>query len=284
MSKKNKKKVSKKVVSRANKVSHELVVRVEPTQPTAVIPTVSDLAEPMKDGKSLTMQKTWLSSNQLLRMLQATPKEQVYKRKGRGGKEFDYVTGSYCVKWLNFNFGWNWEYESVNEPTASDIISLISNKINQIWVTGKLTVHSPDGKYSIVKMQSGSSELKMTKDNKPMDIGDDMKSAHTDALKKCASLLGFASDIYGKAVYKQESGKDPHPEPVAMPVIDHGAENQDPTQPLKPGQIIDQDGKPAYACETCGDPISDAGAALSQKITGKRLCKEHYDEAVKKKK
>ena len=37
----------------------------------------------------------------------------------------------------------------------------------------------------------------------PLSIGNDLKSAATDALKKCASELGLASDIYGKLEFKE---------------------------------------------------------------------------------
>jgi Rad52/22 family double-strand break repair protein len=257
------KKVIKKKVSTTKKHSRrqEIVIRVQNSIPAST-PTVTDLAEPMKDGKKLTMQKTWLSENQLLRMLQRTPREQVYKRKGRGGGEFDYVTGSYCVKWLNFNFGWNWEYESINEPSASEVIQLITGKIDQIWVTGKLTVHSPDNKFSIIKMQSGSAEIKFKRDTRsPVDVGDDMKAAHTDALKKCASLLGFASDIYGKAGYIQEAGKTPsEPQsPQALP------------EPLPQQEEVTK-------CEAdgCNNILTPAEVSFSKRMfKGRVLCSRH---------
>lgn len=255
-------------------VKHEIVVRVEQKKETdLVIPTVTDLSEPMKDGKKMTMQKTWLSENQLLRMLQSTPREQVYKRKGRGGQEFDYVNVSYCIKWLNFNFGWNWEYESVNEPTPSEIIQLVTGKMDQLWVTGKLTVHSADGKYSIVKMQSGSSDIKFPKDGtrKPVDIGDDLKSAHSDALKKCASLLGFASDIYGKTVYKSEAGRDPNPAPK-KPV-------NDPNLPTVQVEVSDDDN--VIVCSKCDSIMNESEVAYSQRIYKKNICKNCIKDAQK---
>ena len=52
---------------------------------------------------------------------------------------------------------------------------------------------------------------------------------------------------------------------------------------LKKGQVIGHNGKPTYLCAKCDDPIGDRGAELSMKIHGKRLCKEHFDEANKKK-
>ena len=36
----------------------------------------------------------------------------------------------------------------------------------------------------------------------PLDLGNDLKAATTDALKKCASELGIASDIYAPNEFK----------------------------------------------------------------------------------
>lgn len=266
-----KKQVNK--VSAPRRQPQQIVLKVQ-SVPVLPVPTVQDLAEPMKDGKKLTMQKTWLAENQLLRMLQRTPREQVHQRKGRGGKEFDYVEGHYCIKWLNFNFGWNWDYEIVIQPTASEIVQLIDKKIDQVWVTGKLTVHSSDNKYSIVKTQGGKADIKYLKNSRtPVSIGDDLKAAATDALKKCASLLGFASDVYGKTEYKETTGKDPIE--VRPQLSAPAPETESQEVKMKPGQIIGPDGYPTWACDKCGDPISETTSDFSLKAYGKRLCREH---------
>ena len=36
----------------------------------------------------------------------------------------------------------------------------------------------------------------MKRPNEPLDFGNDMKAATSDCLKKCASLLGIAADVY----------------------------------------------------------------------------------------
>lgn len=138
-----------------------------------------------------------------------------------------------------------------------------------LWVTGKLTVHSPDNKFSIIKMQAGSSDIKFLKDSrKPVDIGDDLKSAHTDALKKCASLLGFASDIYGKVGYKQETGKEPITEIHGLPAIAPG--EQTPAGP-KAGQIMGPDGHYVWLCSDTDEPISEQEYTFSMQMYGKPL-------------
>lgn len=264
------KKSVKKVSPKKTKSEHvrnvpvqktEIVVRVE-SQP--IVPTVSELAEPMSGaGKKLTIPKTWMSEKQILQMVQRTPREHVYQRAGKGSQKFDYVTGSYVTKVLNFVFGWNWDFEVVNHGHEQD----------HIWVQGRLTVHSPTGQ-SIIKTQFGRAEVKYLKNTKTMlDFGNDLKSASTDALKKCASMLGIASDIYGKMEYKDETGKDPHN--GNLPTIPPGGTVIPPVKDgksvLKTGQIIGPDGLPAWICSDTDEIISEQEYTFSMKMFGKPL-------------
>ena len=41
-----------------------------------------------------------------------------------------------------------------------------------------------------------------------VDYGNDLKAATTDALKKCASELGIASDVYGKNEFREIKYQD----------------------------------------------------------------------------
>ena len=187
------KRVVKKKVSRS--IKHEVIVRV---QTQSEKPTFKDL-EPLKGEDSKYMiPKTWLAEKQIIKMVQKTPKQHVFQRKGKGGQIWDYVTGSYVEKVLNFVFGWNWDFDVVQHGKEGDLV----------WVLGKLTVKDDHG-HSISKSQFGRADIKYKKDSKIMlDFGNDLKAATTDALKKCASLLGIASDIYGKAEFKQEADVD----------------------------------------------------------------------------
>ena len=42
---------------------------------------------------------------------QRTPGDAVRTRKGRGGKQFRYVTHAYVTRTLNQAFGWAWDFE-----------------------------------------------------------------------------------------------------------------------------------------------------------------------------
>lgn len=121
-----------------------------------------------------------------------TPRSVVFQKPSRGGSvELDYVPGWWFIDQLNALFGYYWSFEVVEQ--------VIDEKIGQVWVRGRLTI--PLGSGQVVKEQYGSSDIKRySKGNnagKVMDIGDDLKSAGTDSLKKCASELGLAPDIYG---------------------------------------------------------------------------------------
>jgi hypothetical protein len=251
MSKKKKvtKKPSKKAASRSAKTTHEVVVRVEsaPVRSLALVPTVAELTEPMRDGQKLTIPKTWMSEKQITWMMQVTPKQHVYQRQGKGGKTFDYVTGAYVEKVLNFIFGWNWDFEVTSHGREG----------NFVWVLGKLTVRGGQAGQVITKTQFGRAEIKYIKNTKDyVDYGNDLKAATTDALKKCASLLGIASDIYGKAEFKQETGKEAREESV----------------PASPQPVVNSSQPEYHECHGCAQPISREVAEYSKKVYKKKLC------------
>jgi len=146
-----------------------------------------------KVGSKLSLVKTNIEPEQMLRIFQRTPKQHIYSRPAKGGGTWDYVTGTYVKKVLNYIFGWMWDFEVKEHGKEGDLI----------WVLGKLTIKNKDGKAMIVKEQFGRADIKYKKNTKIMlDYGNDLKSASTDALKKCASELGVASDIYGKTEFK----------------------------------------------------------------------------------
>ena len=130
-----------------------------------------------------------LSNEQLNILLKPTPKKYVKSRQGKGGQTWDYVTGGHVTKILNLAFGWNWDFEVVKYEY--DI------QIGQAFVHGRLTVRIKET--VIRKEQFGRVDIKFLKGTKnPVDLGNDLKAASTDCLKKCASLVGVANDIYNK--------------------------------------------------------------------------------------
>ena len=117
-----------------------------------------------------------LGSQQLALLLKNTPAKYVKKRPAKGGGTWDYVTGGYVRKCLNLMFGWDWSFEIIDEKILH----------GEAIVKGRLTCNS-NGK-TIVKMQFGNKDIMFKKGTEiPLSIGNDLKAAATDALKKCAA-------------------------------------------------------------------------------------------------
>jgi hypothetical protein len=135
-----------------------------------------------------------LDLEQINFFLKRTPPRYTRKRPAKGGGQWTYVSGGYVKKVLNLAFGWDWDFEIVDE--------IVNLEARQVIVKGRLTVRS-NGK-SIVKMQYGRQDLKFRNGtDTPLDLGNDLKGAATDALKKCAADLGIAADIYNPEEYKE---------------------------------------------------------------------------------
>ena len=159
-----------------------------------------------------------LNENQLSFLLKKTPDKYLKKRPGKGGGDWTYVSGGYVKKCLNLMFGWDWDFEILEQLRMDD----------EAIVKGKLTCRT-NGRV-IVKMQFGNKDIAyktetridpntgkffMKKDkkgqeypekfptDKPLSIGNDFKAAATDCLKKCAAELGIASDVYNVEEFRE---------------------------------------------------------------------------------
>ena len=120
-------------------------------------------------------------------MEQRTPPDAIRTRRGRGGRDFRYVTHAYVTRTLNQAFGWAWDFEVLDTRIVPE------SDPKEVIIRGRLTVRTKNG--TIVKEQFGSSQVKRS-GGQITSLGDDLKAAGSDALKKCASLLGLALDLY----------------------------------------------------------------------------------------
>lgn len=128
-----------------------------------------------------------LNKAQLAFITQKTPKQFIKERPGPGGVRLSYVEVGYVINILNQAFGWNWDFRVLDQQ--------IGNK--QVWVRGELTVRTNNS--TIIKGQYGGSDIKFNRSTgEPVSIADDLKAAASDCLKKCASLMGIAGDIFWK--------------------------------------------------------------------------------------
>jgi Rad52/22 family double-strand break repair protein len=110
----------------------------------------------------------------------------------RGGVELEYITGEQCISRLNETLGvggWSFLIREHGVHAEAD----------EVWVLGEITA-SIEG-VAVVRQQFGSQKLRRARSNgTPVDIGFDLKVAATDALKKCASLLGVGLYLSKKEI------------------------------------------------------------------------------------
>lgn len=173
---------------------------------------VQRMVEPMKiELEQITRTKSILNANQVQKIFNTTNAKYKYQRPAKGGGTWTYVRASYVRRTLDGLFGFNWDFEIV---TPDDVAFNMAAMTGVVTVRGRLTGRTlVDGKWqAIVREQYGRSEVKWqtvtTNGNKtrkidewsgkpmPLDFGNDLKAAASDALKKCAAQLGIAADVY----------------------------------------------------------------------------------------
>lgn len=126
-----------------------------------------------------------------VRTLLETPftPEQIKQRKGLWGKTLDYIEGHAVIQRLNDAFESDWSFSVVEHHILDD----------EVVVLGRLQISE------LLKEQFGSSHI--TRDassGKTLCLGDDLKAAATDALKKCATLMGVGLNLYSESSASQK--------------------------------------------------------------------------------
>lgn len=139
-----------------------------------------------------------VSDAQINILTQRTPENIVKTRRGKGGKRFHYVEHSWVTEQLNLAFGWAWDWEIVEWRLFPS-----PEEPRECTVLGQLTVRTSEGK-PITKMQFGASDVKRDRQSNILSVADDLKAASSDGLKKAASLLGLALDLYSADVTRYE--------------------------------------------------------------------------------
>lgn len=128
-----------------------------------------------------------ITPKQALALSERTDMTLVKTRPGGHGKVLTYLPHEVVTRKLNeiFNYQWSFKVEVVLIGKAAS---------DECIVKGILTIHT-EGDVDIVKEQYGSQTIL-----KGMAIGDALKGAGSDALRKCSSLAGIALDLYGEAL------------------------------------------------------------------------------------
>jgi len=159
-----------------------------------------------KQSTAIVLREIQLSpkANDVIRTI--TPPEFIKERKGKGGKQFTYVETGYVISQLNKAFTpVGWQFEIIEEKVMS----------SEVYVKGKLTIKDYKTGYEVFKTQYGTKEIYA---NNKTPIGDLLKSASSDCLKKCASLFGLALDIYWQPI--DEGQIEERPQTKAIEVAD----------------------------------------------------------------
>jgi hypothetical protein len=110
----------------------------------------------------------------------------------RGGVELTYISGEQVASRLNRVLGaGGWSFRVLQHD--------INIEADEAWALGEI-VAEIDGK-TVIRQQFGSQKVKRSRSSGvPLDIGFDLKGAATDAMKKCASLLGVGLYLSARPV------------------------------------------------------------------------------------
>jgi hypothetical protein len=186
----------------------------------------------------------------------------------RGGVELEYITGEQAVSRLNEVLG-----------VAGWSVRVLEHGYNQeadeIWVLAELTA-TLEGT-AVVRQQFGSQKVRRSRTtDSPLDIGFDLKGATTDALKKCASLVGV-----GLYLSRKEAPAEPT---VGMGTAASSGRGG--------GQLVSlPNSGDSYTCEQCDEELKEIRfrdgttwtpallASYGRRKHGKVLCMQHYREA-----
>lgn len=179
----------------------------------------------------------------------AAPFESTF-RDTRGGVELEYITGEQAISRLNEVLGvGGWSFRVLQHGLIEEA--------DEIWVLGELTA-TIDGR-SVVRQQFGSQKIKRARTSgTPLDIGFDFKGATTDALKKCASLLGVG-------LYLSRKEAPPQTEPNGR------------NEPLVCSECGEELKETRFKDGTAWTPAQLAG--YGRRKHGRVLCMAHYREA-----
>jgi hypothetical protein len=149
----------------------------------------------------------------------------------KGGSDLTYITGEAVTTRLNTVLGVDgWTFEIV-EQGRDDA---------HAWVLGRLTAYFPNR--SIARDQFGECAV-----NKGMLVGDARKGAATDALKKCASLVGVGLYLSRK---EEQTRKEERPAYLPSTQIQRNLERQW-------GTVDNIAGGTPITCEVCGEEMRD---------------------------
>jgi recombination DNA repair RAD52 pathway protein len=167
------------------------------------------------------------------------PAEKIKQRKVfNNGEEktVDYVPGQEVIRRLNEVFNNDWSFVVVDK--------IIDTSFFQVCVLGELRVkakyfdqNATDDAY-IVKQQWGGSRIATFSRGGMVLLGDDLKIATTDALKKCATQFGVALYLYDNDDLTIIKETTPAVEQNKIKTLQHSAANSHPSSKEVKGEKV----------------------------------------------
>ena len=130
-------------------------------------------------------------------LLRPFPNDKIKERPGHNGKPLSYIEGHTVILRMVEVFGLAWSFRVLEKDIGNQ----------QVIVLGELRIGDT------VKQAFGGSDITRARDGgQSVSVADDLKSAATDSLKKCATLLGVGLHLYGDATSMTSThpGRQPH--------------------------------------------------------------------------
>ena len=188
------------------------------------------------------------------------PESLVKQRPGAFGASLSYIEGHTIIGRLNEAFGACWSFEIVSHEVLDE----------EVLVCGKFRCESAQ----VVKMAFGSS--KITRDSRTgvaIALGDDLKAAATDALKKAATLLGVGLYLYSNGngashepIKEEKSFEEDLRDPVPGNGNGNGRSQQAPQQPIGDSRITNKQINAIFAIGRQKGMTSEEIRSLSREI------------------
>ena len=118
-------------------------------------------------------------------------------RRGAHGRQLTYVETHAYIRRLNEALGGCWSYEIVEYKILD----------TEAVVLGRLSAGD------VIKTAFGSSAISRVRETgETISLGDDLKAAASDALKKASSLLGLGLHLYGDDTMEPEGRREESPQ------------------------------------------------------------------------
>lgn len=152
----------------------------------------------------------------------AAPFPLTHRRDIGGGERAEYITGEQVTSRLNAVLGpLGWSFRIIAHG--------LNAEADEMWAQGELTVCV--GTQAVSRGQFGSQKIKRARQSgNPLDIGFDLKGAATDALKKCATLVGVGLDLAHKEAPAANVLDPEGPTPEMWALVGRGFAEPDPAR------------------------------------------------------